>query len=99
PTQERLKQAKRRRALQLKKWSEYERELNQQLQQQMNGSLNGTSKSKKKTVNIQGKSSPQSLQKQQQQQQQPTLSGRNIKFQDHVVLLDVTMRKDYEDVE
>lgn len=63
PTQERLKQAKRRRALQLKKWSEYEKEL-----------LHGGGKKKRG-------------------------GSRFIKFQDHVVLLDAVMRKDYNEVE
>ena len=96
PTQERLKQAKRRRALQLKKWFEYERELNQtnQQQQQPQQQLNGKAAVKKKV----------SIQKQQQQPSTFTSatnggSGRNIKFQDHVVLLDAIMRKDHDEVE
>lgn len=60
PTQERLKQAKRRRALQLKKWNEYDSRL-----------------------------SPD--------KNQP--NSRNLKFQQHVVLLDAIMRKDYHEVE
>jgi hypothetical protein len=62
PTQERLKQAKRRRAIQLKKWQDYENELN------MN--------------KIDSSSS----------------SNRNgVRFQDHIMLLDSVMRKDYQE--
>lgn len=60
PTQERLKQAKRRRALQLKKWSEFD--------------------------------SRASFAKRAKNQ-------RNLKFQQHVVLLDAIMRKDNDEVE
>jgi len=78
PTQERLKQAKRRRALQLKKWSDYERE------------LESTQKHKKKhhTHN-------ESTGHVNKKFTQPT----RIKFQDHVVLLEAIMRKDYGEVE
>ena len=63
PTQERLKQAKRRRALQLKKWQDYEIELN------LHRNLNN--------VNSHVKNS--------------------VKFQDHIMLLDSVMRKDYNE--
>lgn len=60
PTQERLKQAKRRRALQLKKWNEFD---------------SRTSFAKR------------------------SRNQRNLKFQQHVVLLDAIMRKDNDEVE
>lgn len=65
PTQERLKQAKRRRAIQLKKWQDYEIELNMH-------------------KNIQNSS----------------VNNKNeVRFQDHIMLLDAVMRKDYDEGE
>lgn len=97
PTQERLKQAKRRRALQLKKWSDYEREcliitkttnnlidneINQDLKHHLN--RNSFTRSSNKT---------------RKKHQNRGLKNRSIKFQDHIVLLDAIMRKDFEEVE
>ena len=64
PTQERLKQAKRRRAIQLKKWQDYEIELN------MNSNKNDNSSNS---------------------------NGNGVRFQDHIMLLDSVMRKDYQE--
>jgi hypothetical protein len=92
PTQERLKQAKRRRALQLKKWSDYERELN----------MNTSTNKQKKHVNFFTNNSKTNVANQHQlqlQQQQQLLLQTKIKFQDHIVLLDAIMRKDYHEVE
>jgi hypothetical protein len=99
PTQERLKQAKRRRALQLKKWSEYEKEYSALMNTHNNnnfgnGMSNGSTAGKKKRVNITSNG------RLEHQYVAPTAgSGRNIKFQDHVVLLDAIMRKDRDEVE
>jgi ankyrin repeat protein len=87
PTQERLKQAKRRRALQLKKWSDYERELN----------MNTSTNKQKKHVNFFTNNSKTNITNPQLQQQ--LLLQTKIKFQDHIVLLDSIMRKDYQEVE
>lgn len=65
PTQERLKQAKRRRALQLKKWQDHEKEFIKQQKQQNN--YNNTK--------------------------------NGVKFQDHIMLLDAVMRKDFDEGE
>ena len=104
PTQERLKQAKRRRALQLKKWADYERECQMHEYKQQQQPFR------------QIQNQPQHFQQQQQVQQnvynapsgiktsniksnRRVKNTRSIKFQDHVVLLDAIMRKDYDEVE
>ena len=112
PTQERLKQAKRRRALQLKKWLDYERELEaisttssaqspaivnvhfeksslakRQYLQQQQYMQNNTN------VNSNGGG------KVHQNFTMNNQYRRSIKFQDHIVLLDAIMRKDYDEIE
>jgi hypothetical protein len=108
PTQERLKQAKRRRALQLKKWSDYEREcltsktttttnnnnnnlidneISQDLKHHHHINRNSFTRSSNKT------------RKKHSNQSNRGLKNRSIKFQDHIVLLDAIMRKDFEEVE
>lgn len=84
PTQERLKQAKRRRALQLKKWSDYEKEF------QTNNTLN--SNPDDIVIDLNTRSS-------KRKKQRVNFKKRSIKFQDHIVLLDAIMRKDYDEVE
>jgi hypothetical protein len=96
PTQERLKQAKRRRALQLKKWSDYEREyqMGQQQHNTLNSQaddLNGIDQFVEQQMN--GRSSKR------KKNAKTTFKNRSIKFQDHIVLLDAIMRKDYDEVE
>jgi hypothetical protein len=93
PTQERLKQAKRRRALQLKKWNEYEKDL-QENTFSTGPSYNNYEKSNNKNL------------KQFIQNNNPTFLPnqsynfkRSIKFQDHIVLLDAIMRKDCDEIE
>lgn len=96
PTQERLKQAKRRRALQLKKWSDYEREyqMGQQQHNTLNSQadeLNGIEQFVEQQMN--GRSSKR------KKNGKTMFKNRSIKFQDHIVLLDAIMRKDYDEVE
>jgi len=113
PTQERLKQAKRRRALQLKKWSDYERECNLIINTNNNtNSINNNSdeiehlrqlyrnsfhRSSNKSSNRNKKQNRTSLNNNNYNGGRST--NRSIKFQDHIVLLDAIMRKDYDEVE
>ena len=110
PTQERLKQAKRRRALQLKKWADNEREYQQQQQQQqqqqgadlMNnffferGPTDSTRSSTKRKRDGSNRTSGGGA---AGVRLADTNKRRSIKFQDHIVLLDAIMRKDYDEVE
>lgn len=91
PTQERLKQAKRRRALQLKKWSEYEKEVLNNDQNQQTDEFN--------RINNTTRSSKRKKQRNNFKSTSTNGSMRSIKFQDHIVLLDAIMRKDYDEVE
>ena len=110
PTQERLKQAKRRRALQLKKWADNEREYQQQQQQQqqqqgadlMNnffferGPTDSTRSSTKRKRDGSNRTSGGGA---AGVRLADTNKRRSIKVQDHIVLLDAIMRKDYDEVE
>jgi hypothetical protein len=110
PTQERLKQAKRRRALQLRKWADYERELELQEQDQKQASQS------RMPLKYQYSAEPYTNNKQRPVSMIETSvygykknnnkfnsnsnsNRRSIKFQHHVVLLDAIMRKDYDEVE
>lgn len=132
PTQERLRQAKRRRAQQIKRWQEYEREMNmheQQLQHHhhanhqhrhnghakvdiwpFKGSSNSSgSKSSSSSGGGGGKkaqfqqqqsvASQHSVSSQSQLQSLQANSRGGIRFQEHIVLLDAIMRRDYNEVE
>jgi hypothetical protein len=109
PTQERLKQAKRRRALQLKKWSDNEREYEQQQQQQHHHHHH---QQQQYFINERGEQIRSSTKRKRVANDQTHLTSsgkhtnnnklaskrRGIKFQDHIVLLDAIMRKDYDEV-
>ena len=104
PTQERLKQAKRRRALQLKKWADNEREYQQQ--QQQGGDHNNyflergpTDSTRSSTKRKRDGSNRTSGGGGAVGRAADTKKRRSIKFQDHIVLLDAIMRKDYDEVE
>jgi hypothetical protein len=84
PTQERLKQAKRRRALQLKKWNDYEKTFQDNLSPQ-------------KTLNYFEKS--KNIKQSNNNQNARVNLKRSIQFQDHIVLLDAIMRKDCDEIE
>jgi len=92
PTQERLKQAKRRRALQLKKWNEYEKDL-QENTFSSGPSYNNYEKSNKNIKQFIQNNNPTFLPNQSYN------FRRSIKFQDHIVLLDAIMRKDCDEIE
>lgn len=111
PTQERLKQAKRRRALQLKKFSDYDREY---ILKHSNKNGNHVSSSSTSAIsdkhyfNDRGVNHRSSGKRKRDsytinsnivQQTKPVSNRRSIRFQDHIVLLDAIMRKDYEEVE
>jgi len=106
PTQERLKQAKRRRALQLKKWSDYEREClinNKTTTTTTTNNLidNNEINQDLKHINRNSftRSSNKTRKKHHQNNNNRGLKNRSIKFQDHIVLLDAIMRKDFDEVE
>ena len=84
PTQERLKQAKRRRALQLKKWNDYEKTFQENI-------------SPLKTLNYFEKS--KNIKQSNNNQNALANFKRSIQFQDHIVLLDAIMRKDCDEIE
>jgi hypothetical protein len=100
PTQERLKQAKRRRAIQLKKWDQYEKEMNQLMDQQNKMIVNNSNGLYSQNNN---KSKQKNIKNNIQMMNSVKIYGSGvqtkIKFQDHVVLLDAIMRKDYDEVE
>jgi hypothetical protein len=106
PTQERLKQAKRRRALQLRKWADYERELELQETEKKQNTQS------RMPIKYQYSADPYTNNKRPVSMIETNVYGfkrnnkfnsnnnkRSIKFQNHVVLLDAIMRKDYDEVE
>ena len=101
PTQERLKQAKRRRALQLKKWADYERECQMQEYQQQPFRQIQNQQSTQQTIynasNQRGSSNQKTSSK--SNFRKPGKISRSIRFQDHIVLLDAIMRKDFDEVQ
>ena len=111
PTQERLKQAKRRRALQLKKWSEYDREILLKNNNQITSSSSATILAEKHYFERERPTNDSKRSSKRKRQSNPimtmtTVQGvvkkvskrRGIRFQDHIVLLDAIMRKDYDEV-
>lgn len=110
PTQERLKQAKRRRALQLKKWSDYDRELTLKSKNQITSSSSATILAEKHYFERDRPTNDSKRSSKRKRQSNPiatmtTIQGvvtapkrRGIRFQDHIVLLDAIMRKDYDEV-
>lgn len=113
PTQERLKQAKRRRALQLKKWSDYDRELLLKNKNQIVSSSSATILAEKHYFERERPTNDSKRSSKRKRQSNPittmtTVQGvvvtkgpskrRGIRFQDHIVLLDAIMRKDFDEV-
>jgi len=90
PTQERLKQAKRRRALQLKKWSDNEREYEEEINKFSN--IPPDKQQYFSGIERNGTDSNRSSKRKRRSKK------KSIKFQDHIVLLDAIMRKDYDEV-
>ena len=103
PTQERLKQAKRRRALQLKKWADYEREC-QMLEQQLHHQPFRHIHNKQHFHNGQLLYSSNAAQQQTHSLYKKHVTSkpkntRSIRFQDHILLLDAIMRKDFDEIQ
>lgn len=108
PTQERLKQAKRRRALQLKKWLDFDRECEMREQQTNITSTSEAAIFTEKNVYFDEQVAKSSNKKGRDTISSTTLMAavttqnqrrRGIRFQDHIVLLDAIMRKDYREVQ
>ena len=100
PTQERLKQAKRRRALQLKKWSDYDRDLTQKQRTHMPASSSASVIAERLCFEREGarNESRRGSKRKRQSHAGAGTRRRGIRFQDHIVLLDAIMRKDCEEV-
>ena len=107
PTQERLKQAKRRRALQLKKWADYERECQmhehshqpfRQIQNQQTSKAHFQNGQLMYSGNSQTHLGANHIYKKNANGCNKPRNTRSIRFQDHIVLLDAIMRKDFDEV-
>lgn len=91
PTQERLKQARRRRALQLKTWSEYDHDYEEKHGHPHMYTKNDAIKGTASKTTITGHRAHASIDNGNVKQ------GRSVKFHDHIMLLDAVSRKDYDE--
>jgi protein phosphatase 1 regulatory subunit 16A len=91
PTQERLKQARRRRALQLKNWTEYDHECEEKTRHaHIYTKHDAPAKATTTKTTIAGHRPQPSIDKGK--------VSRSVKFHDHIMLLDAVSRKDYDEV-
>jgi protein phosphatase 1 regulatory subunit 16A len=97
PTQERLKQARRRRALQLKKWFDNEKQYEKTSTNNTNNNTNNNNNNNNKNHRNNHRNNYKSAVKFNNNNNNK-MRSESIRFQDHVVLLDAIMRRDVDEV-